>query len=55
MTETETEVIITVRGLSWPAMRGTLEGYEIQLLVDLERPLGERVVHDTFSEVPENE
>jgi hypothetical protein len=48
--ESSTEVRVTVRTFNWPFTAGT--GVDLELLVDLDEPLGDRRVFGPFREVP---
>jgi hypothetical protein len=50
VTETESEVLIVVKLFTWPVPGGGPEE-RIEFVVDLDAPLGDRVVTDPFHEV----
>jgi hypothetical protein len=52
--ESGTEVRITVRSFRWPGSYTSI-GEPIAWTVDLERPLGDRIVHDGLGELPREE
>lgn len=53
--ESASEVRVSIRFLRWPMGTFTNEGYPIEWTLDLNDPLGDRVVHDGIHPVPRAE
>jgi hypothetical protein len=49
--ESDSEVVISVKRLSIPLLGRTGAAVPVEFVVELERPLGDRIVNDGFGEV----